>query len=352
MLLLIIICILVIATPLIFVRQYLSDRKADEIHFVDCTDGWKIALHRYLPRVEEKELLPVILCHGLGANHFNFDIDDGHSLAVELADLGYDVFFLDLRGCGASQYGQWFRQGKWDIRYEDFIHKDVPAAVDYITGKTGKKQVHWIGHSMGGMIAYGFAQFEIAKKFRSITAVASPGHLGPIKADMVKAIRFSFLLKIFPVIHQSFFARLLVPLMGFIKNDPLGQTVYKRENMSLEVIKTAGVNLVSDQPSTLLLQFANWVKFDDIFSSEGYSFRANYNKITVPFLFLTAKSDYFAPYECVRPVYEAISSKHKKHVHFSEKTGTTDYGHGDIVLGESAPLEVYPIIEQWLKERK
>lgn len=350
LILLTIIIIIIVAVSLLYTRKFISDRKSNEIHFVACEDGWKIALHRYLPRTDKKGLLPVILCHGLGANHFNFDIDDEHSLAMELAEDGYDVYLPDLRGNGLSRYAQWFRSGKWDIHFEDFIDQDIPAIINYITERTGNKQVHWIGHSMGGMVAYAFAQFEIAKKVRSITAVASPGHLGPIKADMVKLIKFSSILKIFPVLHQSFFARLWIPYMGLLKNDALGRTIYKRENMSSGVVRTAGVNLVSDQASTLMLQFADWVKFDDILTKDGYSYRENYDKIKSPFLFLTSQDDYFAPEECVRPVYETISSKRKKHVHFSERTGTTDYGHGDIVLGESAPLEVYPVIKQWLKE--
>ena len=47
-----------------------------ERHFGRTADGWTIALHRRRAAVHVPGRLPVLLCHGLGANRFNLDAPD------------------------------------------------------------------------------------------------------------------------------------------------------------------------------------------------------------------------------------------------------------------------------------
>src|SRR6202022_1463140 len=52
-----------------------------------CADGWETAIH-YRPARERRFLEPVLLCHGLAANHHNFDFEPPYSLAHALSDQG------------------------------------------------------------------------------------------------------------------------------------------------------------------------------------------------------------------------------------------------------------------------
>lgn len=332
--------------------RFRSDRKADEIHFAKTTDGWPIALHRYLPRGKKRNLLPVVFAHGLGANRFNFDLDDRHSLAVFLADRGYDVFLLEVRGVGWSRKPGWFASGRWDICFDDFVSKDIPTAIDWICDRTGKKQVHWIGHSMGAMLSYALAQFDTAEKVHSVCAIAGPGDWRSLQKSMSHLLRFASIIRNLSVVHNRFFCRLYTPLMPSIKKDVLRKAIFERENMKIRTVQMAAVNLVSDNPVKLLLQFAGWIRFNEFSSLSGYSYRNNLNKVRLPICFLSGEKDYFADYHSVRSAYEAVSSPDKKHVHFSKKNGTLDFGHGDIVLGDRAPEIVYPVVEQWLEDHR
>lgn len=328
--------------------RYITHRKADQIHFVRAKDGWPIALHRFLPALERKGLLPVIMCHGLGVNRHNFDLDDRFSLARIMADRGYDVFIIELRGVGKSRYRKWFQPYKWDICFDDFIEKDIPAAVDYVLELTGRPQVHWIGHSMGGMAAYCFCQMPTGRHIKSACAVASPGHLGPLKKGLGKILFLKPLMKMFPVIHQRFFVRLSAPILGLVRLNITSSWVVNNDNIGWNKLVKAAINLIVDVPTSQLMQFAEWLRHGGLFSLEGYSYFRNLDKVKTPFLLLSGEDDKLAPYSTVRPVYERISSRDKVHVHFSAENGTTDYGHGDIIFGEDAPLEVFPVIIDWI----
>jgi pimeloyl-ACP methyl ester carboxylesterase len=345
---LITLAIVVVLFQLLALR-YRSDRRADEIHTVVTKDGWPLAVHRYLPRGPKKNLRPVILCHGLGANRFNFDLNDKYSYALHLAKQGYDVFIPEVRGVGQSARKPWFYPGKWDISFEHFVEQDAPAIIEHVRKLSNRKKPHWVGHSMGGMIAYAFAQGETGKQVHSFCSIAGPGdpkYFEPMKS----AVSLAFLLKPFPVIHQNFFARMLAVLLEFLSDMPGGGYIYQRDQMETSTLKSAGANLVTDTPTRLLFDFVRWVKNGRWTRTDGYAYQDHYDRIKTPFLFLSGEKDFFVPYGSIRKVYDEVSSTDKKHVHFSEANGTVDYGHGDILLGISAPEHVWPVIDNWIGE--
>ena len=91
---------------------------------VPTPDGTRIAVHHRRPEVR-RFVEPVLLCHGLAANHVNFDFDPPHSLAHVLAAAGFEVFSVDWRGAGASRSRGWWRRFLYDA--DDLIAQDGPA---------------------------------------------------------------------------------------------------------------------------------------------------------------------------------------------------------------------------------
>jgi pimeloyl-ACP methyl ester carboxylesterase len=51
----------------------------------------------------------------------------------------------------------------------------VPAVIDFILRATGAPQLHWVGHSMGGMLAVGSLSLggDVARAIASLTMVGS-----------------------------------------------------------------------------------------------------------------------------------------------------------------------------------
>lgn len=127
----------------------------DEQHQVRTEDGWHLALLRYRGE-PTPDRPPVVLSHGVAANHRNLDLDEQHSLARSLHRMGRDVWLLDLRGAGRSARarGRAGRRGRWS--FDDHLCSDLPAALAEVRRVTGVSEVDWVGFSMGGLLGYAY----------------------------------------------------------------------------------------------------------------------------------------------------------------------------------------------------
>lgn len=93
-------------------KRVLTPRRNGELYTVKSADGWTLVAHRYRPSGPARpDALPVILCHGLSYNASFWALEPSSSLAAYLTRLGYDVWAVDLRGCGQSR--------KWVCQLDD-----------------------------------------------------------------------------------------------------------------------------------------------------------------------------------------------------------------------------------------
>ena len=128
-----------------------------ELHQIAAEDGWPLALHHYGPTGPERHGEPVLLQHGLGTCSQQFDLPipespDSPSLARWLASKGYSVWVGDLRGGGQSSQPGESGLKRWGWSVDDHIHQDIPAFIKHILTVSGHRRLHWVGHSMGGIL--------------------------------------------------------------------------------------------------------------------------------------------------------------------------------------------------------
>ncbi len=322
-------------------------------HSARTLDGWKIALHRYTSRTGTLPgQAPVFLCHGLGANRYNLDAPGRLSLARYLARRGFDCWVVELRGAGRSSRPRFYNKLHYNWTFDDYVNHDIPAALNVVRKATGQRDVHWIGHSMGGMVAYAHLITSEAPAVRSMTAIASPcfKHTGNTLLDKVIGLRK--LLKLLPAVPYEGAGALVVPAMPVFK-ETLGRLFGNPRNLSTRDLAQLIVLAPNTLPTSLITQFANWYAEDGF--ADGYDnvhYYRELHRITCPAHIIAGVYDKLTPPEDIKFVYDSLGSTDKAFAAFGRHNGCRhDYGHIDLVLGRYAQTEVWPHIYEFIRAR-
>src|SRR5229473_7419978 len=153
--------------------------RVDEIEFhslyakttypVETQDGWELTVTRYQPTPQRfnQPLLgePLLLLHGFSQNRHAWTSGE---FVKNLLFFGMDIHILELRGHGKSSIAHQRERSQrlgirlpadidygWDI--DSYFLDDLPAGVAAVKRTTGRDKIFFCGHSMGGMLGYGYA---------------------------------------------------------------------------------------------------------------------------------------------------------------------------------------------------
>jgi pimeloyl-ACP methyl ester carboxylesterase len=326
-------------------RYFFVARFPDEIQFGTTSDGWRIAVLRYRPEKPSPHA-PVLLVHGIAANRYNLDLTDETSLAKHLCGLGFDVFIVELRGRGFSLRPKLFSGLRYDWSFDDYAERDLPCAADIVKRTTGASALHVVGFSTGALAAYAWLSdphrsVEVASLV-SIGGAASFKRLGNVlSARLIRSFRF---------LRHRWILRVLAPVSGYWHPSPL-QIIHNPENMDGAVQRRIMVNMIANFSRNELLQYSDWIG-NDVFRSidQRRDYRKELERITVPSLFLAGPRDALSPPDAVKDTHDAVAATDKQFVLCSRAQGmTVNYGHFDLVVGQKAPTEVFPVISAWLR---
>lgn len=102
---------------------------------------------------------PVLLMHGQADSSDTFIIRGNSSIAITLANEGYDIWFGNVRGNKYSRSHVSLSPDHdirkfWNFSFNEIALYDLPATIDFILNETGKDQLSAIGHSMGTTIFF------------------------------------------------------------------------------------------------------------------------------------------------------------------------------------------------------
>jgi pimeloyl-ACP methyl ester carboxylesterase len=316
-------------------------------------DGWRLALYRHEPR-RATHRTPVILCHGMSSNRWDMDGPGRLSLTRYLARRGYDVWVVELRGAGRSTRPTWWNGKRYNWTFEDYVYHDAPAALRKVLHETGARQVHWVGHSMGGMIAYALLMSPVHTKIASAVTLGSPtmSEVGHPLLDF--GVPYRSLLRYWrgrlPIGTLARLGAPFAPLLARLLDRSLAELGWHPGNADVPLLRTLMLTAVDDLPASLLREFARWYEtkaMNDRYAM--FDFTEHLERINTPILIIAGSKDGLTPPRDLERVHRRIASRDKAFRIIGRAQGFAhDYSHADLILGLHAPDDVYPIVVEWL----
>jgi len=327
------------------------EERDSEVIYIQTEDGWEIALHHFESSTPEAERgIPLIICHGISSNRHNWDISEEVSFPRYIAEQGFDVYLLELRGAGESEKPSLLGDKSADYSFDDYVLYDVPAALDYVAAKSPNAKVQWIGHSMGTMVMYAYLQRNGGEKIQSVLAVGSPPRLtgGNDSLDLGISL-FPLVDWLYSELPSKVVASLGAPFAHPGWFSPM-HVLWNYDNVDPEVARIASANAVDNLSATVVRQLTSTLETGDFHSADGeYNYSQGLSHIEVPIFFVAGAMDQLARPVAIFDAYSRVSSTDKRIEILSRANGYShDYGHVDMVLGESAPEEVFPMLAEWL----
>lgn len=291
---------------------------------------------------------PVLLIHGYGQNRYAWHLP-ARSFSNYLAQAGFDVFNLDLRGHGRSRH----LGARRPDHITDFVREDVPAAVDEVRRLSGDRPVFLIGHSLGGLVSYAAAG-PLDGAIAGVATLGSPylftqgsWPLRLLGGAMLALDRKSSLgqgaVGLKGLGEAMRLARVLVESPIF----PLPIRGFARGSMEPAVL-AQHMSLAMDSGSVAVLRhmFLDAAEARQRGHRLGslYGYAGVFEALDLPLLVIAGAEDDLAPPASVEPAF--------RHSRASDKTYRVfPRGHIDLVVGRDAPSTVWPLLESWLRAR-
>jgi pimeloyl-ACP methyl ester carboxylesterase len=343
-------------------------------YYTTTEDKMTLALRRYKPAHLSGDKCPVILCHGLSYNLMFWDIGKEVSLVNYLVEAGYDVWLLSLRGAAPSsqpansalrKLGRFnldpemlnaFKQRLSDLKMtdwsvDDHIKYDIPAALKFVKEQTGYKRVHWIGHSMGGMIMFGYLSQGVgADEVKSFVAVSTPmAVFHPLSEPFKLLVNNEAAFGVGSAVVGSSAPASLGAIFGDM-GTPMDKLFFNGQNVDAAVLKALFYLVEEEISPSQLKQLLGMVRTERFKSLDGkIDYTGALSQVTTPTYFMVGTVDNMATVGAVQYAYRQVSSADKEYRLFGRvNSNKDDYGHCDIIIGRYAREEVYPTIAQWL----
>ena len=345
-------------------------------YVVETADGWSLVITRYRPSPQPfpQPLFgePLLLVHGFSQNRHAWT---SGQFAKNLLYFGVDLHLLELRGHGKSSVALQHERCKkfnrplptdldydWDI--DSYFLYDLPAAVAGVKRITRREKIFYCGHSMGGMLGYGYA--GIHDDFEGLITIGSAADLGrgfpllrlvaytiPLAATALDAGLASINLNrqlthrgrtllgkaVSALRRKTEQAQQKLPLPAPLKYRYVPVDVWLKylemvlrqtQNHPLFSKVAAEVNWLSNaervaaedvrwllreggerEPRGVVNQFAKWIRRGELRCYRtGYDFKRGFSKIQVPMAIIFGDMDPLASVESTRSVYHLAKSEY------------------------------------------
>jgi pimeloyl-ACP methyl ester carboxylesterase len=334
-----------------WMRRYGLPMPYDHFELIRAPDGGTFELRRVLPTGQAVLAPPVLLVHGICANHRNLDLNPDASLARFLAARGRDVWLLTLR---SGRTRRW-REGVFrPAAFESMMRHDVPIGIARVRELTGAEQLDYVGFSMGGMLLYASIGRTVEEAHvRRVAVVGAPGRIQP-PVGVPRFLRFLPRHSVPPIL-TGFLGTGFAFLSEWLAT-PMHRMILNPKNMGPGMTKLALVECVQDVPGTLLADFMIWSTTGGVVRVQGKDILDGLHHVKVPALFVAGADDRVGTARAVHAAFDAWGSKAittKRFLVLGKASGTEyDYGHGDLSVSHRLAQDLYPALAQFIDENE
>lgn len=325
-----------------------DDFVASERHWAVTASKFEISLKRFRLKKTPPRPRPVLLLHGLLVNSRFLDFSADASLAEYLAEAGFDVWNLSLRGTGRSLNPRGWGDRPWTL--DHMASEDLPAAVAYVRKQTGSTEVLAVGYELGALLAFAHVGKAPEHSVAGIVSIAAPMSFDASAQEWLDVL---LTLDRHPTLRNALFNwsgiglnKLLFLVPGF------EDIFYNPKNMAPEVKEELLNSVLTPVNRGVLDQLATMVEKEEFVSADGAtSYRAALSGIRIPVLVMGGAADPIAPPEALRTLHSDLAASEDRKLTIVEPDSDEDgsYGHFDLILGRNAKAEVFPIIRNWLE---
>lgn len=309
---------------------------------VHAQDGTRLSMRRFRGAGPA-----VLLLHGLAARSLIFDLP-GRSLAQWLAQNDFDVFVPELRGHGASEWPG----HDWGLR--EYLTLDIPALIDAICATSGRDALHWIGHSMGGILLLCHSILSPDPRIASALTIGSALTLRHGDCFYKKYIPFKPLFSHFKKIPVGAYYRCISPLIGRDIFSNLTRPTVWPKNIEGDFSRRLHRDGFCSAPITLLLDLIGCfdergLSIRDVEGKEEFHFWENRRRCALALRMFAASRDVNVPAASVIQTARALNRENSLTIFGKDFGCEEEYGHCDLIVGKNAAREVWPKILAWLR---
>lgn len=351
----------------------LRDGAIEQVPFA-ASDGTVLGLCRVVPSDGGRDRPVVLLLHGHTASSDMFVLPEARNLVEVLLDAGYEPWLLDWRGSCRLPYNE----GRVRYTYDDVALYDIPEAVARVRDRIGDRQLFVVAHCIGAM---SLSMSMAAGLVPGLAGVVAQGvfltpklpggtrlrmHLGgelirsrlthhPV--DFRRAGLWSKYTPMFAL--ASIGAKCPDPTCQILHNSAwgIGASLFVHENLSPrthdrlpELFGSAPIwSLPHLRKIELAHTMVRWSDRDRRYERLPENALDGADRIDCPLMLLSG-SENGLWLDSNRLCHELLASRHPRlDVRYVEVPG---YGHADTFIGQSAALDVFGPIVEFLDEQR
>lgn len=321
----------------------MPDLEVDEQH-ARTADGWLLHLRRTLsPAHFDPSTRPVVIIPGYGMNSFIFSYHPrGTSMERCLAEAGFEVWALDLRGQGPSRAAQPQPGPESLLAYATI---DVSTATEHIAQatRTESTTVTLIGCSLGGSIAYAHLVLQPDHRVAGLIAMGAPLRWEKVQPLFRIAFASPYLAGAIPFAGTRTLIRTALPLLRRL---PWLLAMYM--NMATIDMDCMGelTKTVEDPVPSINRELAVWLRRKDLVL-QGVNITRALRQVDLPLLVVLSNRDGIVPQETALTGPDAWGGDDVEIL----RVGTADnwYAHANLFVADDCPQLVFAHLIRWLR---